>query len=448
MLLRAVITSKLLAGLLLVMMSACTAAFAQQEDADLTSDSSAVADQDAAADTSAPEMHVVNLATGKGLPKEFSPLRWGNFSILSVDTLGAYNTGEIGTGGQNLSAAAIRTLLDYNVHSRRFNIDFQYMPSVWFSEGEYSTNFSSQASTLSTTMRISPRWTMHVSNDVGYYPDRGKLGDVTFTADFVTDNTTRNPYLSTGLKIFSESVGTAFSYAASERDTVTLGMHYEYFRLFDIQSAQGYIADYQGSRRHGITGSIGWSRKLDARSVFGLEYAEENRLYTDSDTTTHTHTVLASYARDLKPGLRISVAAGPTVFYGYLPGTNVGYRGAATVSKQLAMNDTAAFSFVRDSSFNGITSDARSNRYDLTYSHWIKRVARATFIFSDTQESYSKDRGTFSGWSVGVEGSFNITRQWQLYAIYNNLHESNPSAQIGPRSLVACGLRWVWSPRR
>src|SRR5262249_29475473 len=155
------------------------------------------------------EHPATNLATGAVLTTTRSPFRWGNLSVLSIDALQVFDSNYLFLKNNPVPvhAGAVRGLFVYAIKTGRSNWSLQYRPQLWASGDDTQIDYASHMVDFHTFRYLSSQWAINISDQFASVPDRGRLEQIGFSSDYNSSVTTKNPFLSTGRRLLTNSIG-------------------------------------------------------------------------------------------------------------------------------------------------------------------------------------------------------------------------------------------------
>jgi hypothetical protein len=340
----------------------------------------------------------------------------------------------------------------YSFQRTRWSLDFQYHPSVWFSNQTTHTDFAGHAVDFHTAHNVGRQWRLSVSDSYKYLPPIANSLGSPFNVDFSSNTASSNPFLSTGQRILGNSAILSMDRVLNERSKLGFTFTDSFVSLSEgstNQPATTLIATQQHAYGPGVT----WSRQWNSRNTISLRYNYRRQSYPGSLGSTDFQSAGVGYNRVLSPTLTAMLQIGPG-WSSSTAGANRSYRrttlqGSAGLYKQFT-NGEVALSFERNSDFSGVISNSYNNRYNLAvnrrfYTRWNTELS-ASYI----QQEFV-GRPTTTGELGFIQLGYRLSRGWSLftnYRYFNTSYTSVNSKLFGPEQLVSAGIRWAWEPER
>lgn len=321
------------------------------------------------------------ISTGFTLPEIGGSLRWGVSAAESLDW-GYYNQSGL-AAGTNVSGDV--AYLSSSVY-RPFSLVLSGGRS-WENSKEPSYSFASLA--MSQVFLVG-RWNIILSDAVSYLPETATTGlsGVAGVGDLGV------PPVQTGLETgqglltnYSPEVTNTAAASASRQITGRTSLNasgsYTLLRFLDGPGGSG---DY-GLESDSVTGSAGFTHRLDPRTTYGANYAYSSYIYLDNLTygipapNFVSQTASFTFSRQLNRKTSLSVAAGPQW------------------TQLDALNNTVSLNAFADASVN---YSQEFSRFSLSY-------------VRSTNSGYGVVGGALSD-SVTLLGSRTFERVWNLSA--------------------------------
>jgi hypothetical protein len=417
---------------------------AQQEDV-------SVRPQDEEAPSLSFDRPPTNLATGKALTTTRSPFRWGSLSVLSADILQVFDSNYLFLKDNPVAvhAGALRALVVYAVKTGRSNFSLQYRPQVWASGEGTQVDYASHMVDFHTFRYITSQWAINVSDQFASVPDRGRLEQIGFSSDYSNSSTTQNPFLATGRRLLTNSVGISVDHSFTARDRMEFLVRHQYIHLSEPDGSTTVVDPAAvATDQQDIGGEIGWTHTWRRDNEFGVKYAYDREYFQDFASQAQLHSVLFGFSRRLRPSLLLRISGGPALMQPARPAgaiatpeTRQTYQASAALFKRFGRSGlTLAYS--RSNNFTGLISDNLNDRYDVTYSqHWNRHIDTTIGGAYVRQALTAQTLQGKSGWT---EIDYRLSRSWSIYGTYSYLTQAGGPLLYGPRQLVTSGIRWSW----
>jgi hypothetical protein len=186
------------------------------------------------------------------------------------------------------------------------------------------------------------------------------------------------------------------------------------------------------------TASVRWTRTLNERSTMGVNYGFQHEYDPYSGDSTDYQNAGIAYTRQLRPSIGLSLEAGPSWSHQFIT-----LQGSLALFKSFRNGGVAA-SFSRGTNFTGLISSSYNNRYDLSFSRLVHRLEFQA-SYSYVQQSYLNAKQTDGG-MISASLSYRLTRNWSAYSSYYYFNSTGSQSLLGPRQVMAAGIRWAWAP--
>lgn len=400
------------------------------------------------------EKPATNLATGAVLTTTRSPFRWGNLSVLSVDALQVFDSNYLFLKNNPVPvhAGAVRGLFVYAIKTGRSNFSLQYRPQVWASGDDTQVDYASHMVDFHTFRYLSSTWAINISDQFASVPDRGRLEQIGFSSDYNSSVTTKNPFLSTGRRLLTNTIGISVDHSFNARNRMEFLVRHQYIHLSEPDNGTTIAQDpaAASSEQHDIGGEIGWTHTWRRDNEFGVKYAYDREFFQDFEATAQLHSVLFGFSRRLRPSLLLRLGGGPSLLQPakatgavVSPDARRTYQAYAALFKKFGRSGLT-LSYSRSNNFTGQISDNLNDRYDVTYSqHWNRRL---NTVIGGAYVRQALTAQSLEGKSAWGEVDYRINRSWSLYSSYSYLTQAGGLLPYGPRHLVTSGIRWSWDP--
>jgi hypothetical protein len=402
------------------------------------------------------ERPATNLATGTALSTTRSPFRWGNLSLLSVDALQVFDSNYLFRSGNPLSvhAGAIRGLLVYAVKTGHSNFSLQYRPQLWASGETSQFDYASHMVDFHTFRYLSSEWGINISDQFVSAPDRGRLEQIGFSADYTNSTSTQNPFLATGRRLLTNSFGVSLDHRFTARDRAEFLVRHQYIRLSEPDNGSTPVQDPASvlSEQQDISGELGWTHTWRPDNELGIKYGYDREYFQDFQSSAQLHSILVGISRRLRPSLLLRISGGPALLLPAKAGGSVlptdsrkTYQASAALFKKFTRSGLT-LSYSRSNNFTGQISDNLNDRYDVSYSqHWSRHIDT---VIGGAYVRQALTAQTLQGKSGWTEVDYRLNRSWSFYGTYSYLTQAGGPILYGPRHLVTSGIRWSWDAER
>jgi hypothetical protein len=398
----------------------------------------------------------INLATGQTLRVTRSPLRWGHFSVLSLNAMQVYDSNYLFLKNNPIAAhaGAVQGLLVFAIKTGRTNFSVQYRPQVWFSGETTQTDYASHLVDFHASRRLSQEWSLNVSDQYQWSADRGRLDQIGFTADYSTNNINQNPFLAQGRRVLSNFADISLNHNFSAHNTLEFRARHQYIQLSALPGdATAPDPLTVATQEQIFGGEVAWNHAWRRDNSVGIRYAYDREYFQDFTGSAQFHSALFGFSRRLTSSLLLRVTAGPTMMQ---PATPLGavlapdpqftYQGSAAVFKTFRRSAMSA-SYSRNNAFTGQISTNLNDRFDASYSQRFFRRLDVVVGGAYIRQELSAGAHLIgkSGWT---EIDYRLTPSWSFYTTYSYLTQGGGPLLFGPRQLITSGIRWSWNAGR
>ncbi len=389
------------------------------------------------------------LNSASPLPGDKGPLQWGWFSVRSASFLEYFNDVTLDNPGmppesENLSSSQLSTTIVVSHAfgaSRQTQLTIQYAPSLFISEGHLYTNALNQSAGLDTTIRLSPRWSMQISDRFSYLGNQRYFSGLSLGVDYSLGTVVQNTFLNGPGTVIYNSAGATFSYLWSPLTTVSFTPSLGYENSTGaVDSGQNLSALYAG-------GQLNVTRALTATQTVGISYLAQYAEYTNTSSTAGPQSngllqdLLINYGKQIGASWRLNLGLG------FASSTNgdsqTSLAASAGISKSFRRMDFAVH-YYRGHQFNGYITSSTTDRVDFVNTiRWTRR------FITNTSAAYFETPGTAtpgpSGFYATEQLSFGLSRTLSLTSGIAFAKQTGDGVylQSGQTRMATLGITWA-----
>lgn len=374
-----------------------------------------------------------------------TPLRWGSFSISSLDFIGVHDdldlTGSSNTLSSDLFYFRVGLMFDHYLLGDKSRVVLQYIPQMAIANGQIHANAAlNNDISLGTKFELTPRLSLSVGN-LFVQTQSNPLLPLNYLAASPQGGTAvQNNFLETNGSFIADTASAVFEYGISPRTNLTFSPVYRYSRATNsLPSAEANGQTYSGifSLGHAL------SPHRTIGIVDSFQYASAST--TGSTQNTTYNTIGGFYSQQLARTVWVSGNAGAVI----QSSSNLsnaggwGFNGGFSLVDNLTARLGLTLAYTRGLNFNNYVTLRRSDRVDAATG--LKLTSRISW---NNSFGYYRELGGIaptgakyaeSDLSYRIRGSFNF------FTTFAYTFQNASTAQLlsGGRRTLAYGLRWA-----
>ncbi len=389
-----------------------------------------------------------NLITGQALEFLVTPWRWGRLSLLSVGLNYGYDTNVLlqQNNGISNTVYSAQGLLVYSIQKQRSSLVLQYAPSIFTSSRVTEANYLGHTISFNTYRDLTPQWRLDISDSFQFVPSQNRLFTPSFAQDFSSGTITQQPVLATGEKYLTDSLSATVTHPLSATDNISFTSSYNVNNVY----ANSTSTIQSPSLGQTFGAGVSWMHQWTESRQIGLTYQYSRTILGGASTGSLYYTVMATYAQQLSPSIRMELSYGPS--YGITQSNSNGlvtintqktYQGSFSLQKTFRRS-ALSFHFSRSQNFSGIVSNSLNNRYDVAY---IRPLGTRWSVSTGASylEQTALTQGVVRGRTSWVQCGYQLSRNWTAVVSYSYF-DMRGTTQPFVGLMVSAGLRWSWNP--
>jgi hypothetical protein len=384
----------------------------------------------------APASPLFRLGGGGLLGAEQSPLRLGPLYVGTIDAFGAYDRFTPSTGvtpDQSQSGAVVLSDIIFDVSKRKSRVTVQWEPQVSILQGVTRGDVQNVSASLQTTLQLSERLGVTLSDNFSNLSSRLLYGDIFFTSGTVQiPAAQQNNFLDAPGHSLSEVARANFGYRLSQLTTFNVVPSFSYYHTnsnsTQLDSSASYASEF--SLNHVLT----------PRTTIGLGYTiSAVKIKTIPDFTLY-QTVTGTYVHLFTPSLSFTGSAGLSTYVGGGAPRTWTFSGSASLQKSFKTSYVSV-AFIRGLSLADYTTYAYTDRLDAQAGVQVNQ--RLNMRVGGGFQREARDNG-FQGRYAEAVASFRLAQTLTLYGRYTYTFQTGDQQYLitGSRNLYVLGLRW------
>jgi len=391
----------------------------------------------------APDPYPVRTIGGAGLlTRRPGDIGFGPIYIYSADAFQVvnYRSRFDSLLGQDVTdrfnSSVFRTNIAFDHRFRRGRLALQYQPRLVILNGNAQPDYTNQRIGLDTTLALTPRLSLGISQSAFIYGSRDQFGDLYIDSDPTSGHVLENPIASgTGRWVYT-TTSVPLIYHFSARTRLVAAPRFEYAHI----SEEATLLAPRRSR--GVGSRFEFLHALNARRTIGVYQDLDWQDYTGVGPDTSYVSTGFEYMDEIRPTWFIYSMVGAASF------TRVGGGRDWTPEARLSLikafkTSRLTLAFGRTHSSSGYISSRYHNRYDLGYSVRIgPRVA------IDLGGGYFREKSTIeelSGTYASGRFRYQLFRQVNWFSMYTYRQQTGNSVQVPAerRNYFITGIQWT-----
>jgi hypothetical protein len=383
------------------------------------------------------------LGGAKPLGAEAGPLSWGWFSIRSAEVEQYYSDtrfNSVAVIPMELSqkVTVFSTALVFEIPAKRYQLAFQYTPTVYYTKGSATYNMNQQFG-FATAIKLAPRWGLTLGDQFTYYASQRAFAGLALDVDYQTGGAVQNNFLNGPGSTLVNGADAMITYLWSPRNTIAFGPAFSY------QRTQGALAVGQEATGMYEGGKVAWSHVLGPASTITASYTAQRATFNNTvqDAALQGSEILqdtlVDYSRKLGATWLLHLGAG---YSGNSAGAGGNTLAAAAGIGKKFLHSEFAVAYYRGHQFNGFITGQSADRLDvIERNYWTKR-------FSTTSEiDYFRNVGgtsPFFGYYATQQFIYRLSRHFSLTANGSFVRQSGDGIFVigGRRFIGSGGIRW------
>jgi hypothetical protein len=382
---------------------------------------------------------------GTGLPifgTPGSPLRWGDFSISSVQYVAIHDKfdpqGLPEQPWTNLQIFQVGLMFNHLIKKTKSRIILQYLPQMAIIDGEFHANAAANNNvSLGTRFDLSSRLSVTVQGSFMDVHSDPLIPENFLAADGREGALVQNNFLDTNGSFWAATADATIQYNFSARTTLTFAPIYRYAQA--TNNGANYLADGQT-----IAGLVTLGHALTPHRTIGV--TESYQYLTESNQSARYETIGGFYSEQLTRSLWVTgnLGAQRQSFSDLPNGNNWGYSGGFSLIENVTRKVPIALAYTRGvalSNNNYITLQ-KSDRIDASIGILI--LPRVSW---NNSAGYLRELGgnpsTQAKYGT-TEVDYRFYGNFTMFSTFAYTVTNTSSQQLfsGERRTLAFGIRW------
>ncbi len=384
---------------------------------------------------------------GSGLPllgASNTPLRWGSFSVYTLEALGIHdNYAPLGTSSvssTDLAIFRVGLMFDHYVLRHKSRIVLQYLPQMMLYNGQVHANGATNNNlSLGTKFELAPRLSLTVGDSFLQVHANSLIPQNYLAVDSQIGASAQNSFLNTQGNFLSNTASATIEYDFSSRTNITISPSFAYMRSFNATS--NYLANGQS-----YSGIVALGRALSPHRTLGItgsyQYLGENVGGVPQNVAYYTPGVF--YSEQLARTFWVSINVGATNqhYTGLAQTGGWGLMAGATLTKSFSPRTILAIAYTRGTMLDNYVTRERSDRVDGSLG--IKVSSR---IVWKNGFGYYRELGgatPANGKYASTDLNYRFFGNFSLFTTFAFTFESAGTQQLlsGDEKTLVYGIRW------
>ena len=333
------------------------------------------------------------------------------------------------------NSSVFRSNIAFDHRFRRGRLALQYQPRIVILNGNVQSDYTNQRIVLDTTLALTPRFSLGVSQSTFIYGSRDQFGDLYLDSDPTSGHVLDNPIASgTGRWVYNtSSVHLTYLYSARTRLVASPRFEYTYIGGDDSLTPR---------RNRGAGSRFELLHRLSTRRTIGVYQDIDWQHYTGTGPNTSYVSTGFEYIDEIRPTWFIFSTVGAASF------TRLGGGRDWTPEARLSLvkafkTSKLTLAFGRTHTSSGYISSRYHNRYDLGYS--VRFGPRVTI---DLGGGYFGEKSIvehLAGTYASSRFRFQLFRQVNWFSMYTYRQQTGNSVQVPAerRNYFITGVQWT-----
>ena len=332
------------------------------------------------------------------------------------------------------SVSIFRTdlVLDRAWKTSRFAV--QYEPRLMITNGVVQTSTANLTAAWDTLFAITPRLSLGLKNNFGYFSQKAQFGGLNLEGDLTTGTLVQAQFLEGPGHFLNDRSEADVRYLLSARNRIDVTPFFEYYSASGTQDV--YVNE---SKSPGV--EFGFSRLLSPTKTIGFGYTIEDTIFGNLLPRTLYQTVDVTYAQAAGPTWRYAATAGVTRATTPIGPAQTTWVGTFDLIK-LFRDSKLTFQYNRGQQVGFQIANGFAELYDVAYERRLTQ--RATFTMGVGYYRQFLAATDTSGLFVAPGLEYQIANRWFLETLYTFKNQQNGGANFasGKLNFGSVGIRW------
>jgi len=392
---------------------------------------------------------------GTGLPilgTSSTPLRWGSFSIYTIEAIGLHDDflplAGAATASTDLGIFRFGVMFDHYILKHKSRIVLQYSPELIFGNGDVQVNGTANNNvTIGTKFEITPRLSLTVSDNLLQIQSSSLVPGNYLAVNTQVGALAQNAFLNNSGNFLANTATATAEYDISPRTNITFIPSFRY-----MQSTSGQTNYSADGKTYSATLSLGHA--LAPHRTVGLtasyQYLDETLASVPQNAAYYT--LSAYYSEQLARTLWVTANIGATDqhFSGIPEPGGWGVSAGAGLTKAVSRRITLGLAYNRGTALANYVTRQRADRVDGTFG--VTLTSR--LLWNSGGGYYNELNG--SSPITGKYGSSGLVYRFygnfSLFTTFAYTNQSPGSQQLlsGDEKTFIYGIRWSpqWVPSK
>jgi len=392
-----------------------------------------------------PPLEVHAVGSSIPLPQYQTLLRWGPVYVRTLEFIQSHDQLSNVSGGAqgvfsqgSFNASVLRASIVYDRMIGQNRLEVEYAPRLTIINGTVGSDYLNQTGSLNWVQALSPRWTLGLSNSVGYFSVRHLYGDYFLDVNTVTAGTVPSSFLDGGGSWLNTNSQVTLAYALSPTSSLSISPNFAYSHISGTINGGAPTNVYQ------YGGALNWMKQLTPhRSINAVYYY---RVVDSRGDAVPYQSGQVGLTQELGPSTVFSAYIG-LLSAGFASGRDNALSGSVQLTRRLGRS-IASIGYYRGMPlFSELASQG--------FSQWVQgnfRVDLTPRWYWSAQGGYENSMTSkivdVSGKFASTELGYRITPQISGFFSYAYKIQggSDPLLLSGTRSFYLGGVRWTARP--
>lgn len=220
-----------------------------------------------------PSLEVYPAGSSIPLPRYDTLLRWGPVYVRTLEFMQSYDRISNVSGGAqgvfnqgSFNASILRASIVYDRMIGQNRLEAEYSPRVTIINGKVGSDYLNQTANLNWVQTLSPRWTLGLSNSVGYFSVRHLYGDYFLDVNTVTAGTVPSSFLDGAGSWLNTNSQVTLAYALSPTSSLSITPNFAYGHI------SGTVNGGEATNIYQYGAKLDWKKQLTPHRSINVVY--------------------------------------------------------------------------------------------------------------------------------------------------------------------------------
>jgi len=372
------------------------------------------------------------LPTGRVSAIQFGPVYLQNADFYQeLEVLNVSNQ----PNTQYESVSLFRADLVFDHAWRASRVAVQYEPRLTITNGQVQASTSNLDAQWNTLFTLTPRLSLGLKDDFGYYGQQAQFDGLNLEADLTTGTLVQAHFLDGPGHFLNNRAEAEIRYLVSPRNHIDITPFFDYYSASGDQAVTVTESKSPGAE-------LAFYRLLSPTRTMGFGYAFQDTFFGNMLPRTLYQTGDLTYAQQVSPTWRYSATVGVTRASTSLAPPDWTLIADLNVIKQLRGESTLAFQYYRGEDTGLQVTNGFADRYDASYTRHLQHRTRLTLGVGYYRQFLAATNTAGFYTSAGI--GYQIAQRWFLEGVYTYKDQRNGGANFttGTLQFAAFGIRW------